>query len=216
MWPKPLGTQGVSPGPFLRGCPVSILTYPHNIAYNHGSLTEYWQYLKDFNKCCLATAAKSLQLCLTLCDPINGSPPGSPVPGILQARILEWVAISFSSAWKWEVKVKSFSRVPLFETPWTAAHQAPPSMGFSRQEYWSGVPLPSPKCCLIFVNFQNCLVFQLLSFLLSKSSLLCVFGYQFFRKEVGEVFINIFWNIYNLISDCSFLFSSQLLGMFDK
>ena len=91
-----------------------------------------------------AAAAKSLQLRLTLCDPIDGSPPGSPVPGILQARTLEWVAISFSSAWKWKVKVKSLSRVWLLATPWTAAHQVPPSMGFSRQEYWSGVPLPSP------------------------------------------------------------------------
>ena len=90
-----------------------------------------------------AAAAKSLQSCWTLCDPIVGSPPGSPVPGILQARTLELVAISFSSAWKWKVKVKSLSRVWLFATPWTAAHQAPPSMGFSRQEYWSGVPLPS-------------------------------------------------------------------------
>ena len=88
--------------------------------------------------------AKSLQSCPTLCDPIDGSPPGSPIPGILQARTLEWVAISFSNAWKWKVKVKSLSPVRLFETPWTAAHQAPPSMGFSRQEYWSGVPLPSP------------------------------------------------------------------------
>ena len=92
-----------------------------------------------------AAAAKSLQLCPTLCDPIDGSPPGCPVPGILQARTLEWVAISFSNAWKWKVKVKSLSRVRLLSTPWTAAHQAPPSMGFSRQEYWRGVPLPSPK-----------------------------------------------------------------------
>ena len=91
-----------------------------------------------------ATAtAKSLQSCPTLCDPIDGSPPGSPVPGILQARILEWVAISFSNAWKWKMKVKLLSRVWLLATPWTADHQAPPSMGFSRQEYWSGVPLPS-------------------------------------------------------------------------
>ena len=81
--------------------------------------------------------------CVWLCDPIDGSPPGSPVPGILQARTLEWVA--FSNAWKWKVKVKSLSRVQFFVTPWTAAHQAPPSMGFSRQEYWSGVPLPSPE-----------------------------------------------------------------------
>ena len=89
-------------------------------------------------------AAKSLQSCLTLCNPIDGSPPGSPVHGTLQARTLEWVAISFSNAWKGKVKVKSLSRVWLLATPWTAAYQAPPSMGFSRQEYWSGVPLPSP------------------------------------------------------------------------
>ena len=91
-----------------------------------------------------AAAAKSLQSCLTLCNPIDGSPPGSAIPGILQARVLEWVAISFSNAGKWKVKVKSLSRVQLFETPWTAAYQAPLSMGFFRQEYWSGLPLPSP------------------------------------------------------------------------
>ena len=91
-----------------------------------------------------AAAAKSLQSCPTLCKPIDGSPPGSAIPGILQAGTLEWVAISFSNAWKWEVKVKLLSRVWLLETPWTAAHLAPPSMGFSRQEYWGGVPLPSP------------------------------------------------------------------------
>ena len=95
-----------------------------------------------------AAAAKSLQSCPTLCDPIDGSPPGSPVPGILQARTLEWVAISFSNAWKWKVKVKPLSHVRLFVTPWTAAHQAPPSMGFSRQEYWSGLPSPSPHLWL--------------------------------------------------------------------
>jgi len=90
------------------------------------------------------SSAKSLQLCPTLCDPIDGSPPGSPVPGILQARILEWVAISFSNAWKWKVKGKSLSHVRLLVTPWIAAYQAPPSMGFARLEYWSGVSLPSP------------------------------------------------------------------------
>ena len=90
-----------------------------------------------------AAAAKLLQSYLTLCDPIDGSPPGSPVPGTIQARTLEWVAISFSNAWKWKEKVKSLSCVRLLVTPWTAAHQAPPSLGFSRQEYWSGVPLPS-------------------------------------------------------------------------
>ena len=90
-----------------------------------------------------AAAAKSLQSCPTLCDPRDGSPPGSPVPGTLQARTLEWGAISSSNAWKWKVKVKSLSRVRLFETPWTAAHQALPSLEFSRQEHWSGVPLLS-------------------------------------------------------------------------
>ena len=69
-------------------------------------------------------------------------------PGTLQARTLEWVAISFSNAWKWKVKVKSLSRVRLLATPWTAAYQAPPSVGFSRQEYWSGVPLPSPRAAV--------------------------------------------------------------------
>ena len=78
-----------------------------------------------------AAAAKSLQSCPTLCDPTDGSPPGSSAPGILQARILEWVAISFSNAWKWKVKVKSLSHVRLLATPWTAAYQAPPSgVGF--------------------------------------------------------------------------------------
>ena len=92
-----------------------------------------------------AAAAKSLQWCLTLCDPVDGSPPDSPVPGIFQARTLEWVAISFSNAWKWKVKGKSLSHVRLLAIPWTAAYQALPSMEFSRQEYWSGVPLPSPS-----------------------------------------------------------------------
>ena len=87
-----------------------------------------------------AVAAKSLQSCPTLCNPIDGSPWGSTVPGILQARTLEWVAISFFNAWKWKVKVKLFSCVRLFVTPWTAAYRAPLSMGFSRQEYRSGLP----------------------------------------------------------------------------
>ena len=100
----------------------------------------------DNIQCNHAAAAKSLQSCPTLCDPIDSSPPGPAVPGILQARTLEGVAISFSNAWKWKVKVKSLSRVRLLATPWTAAHQAPPSMGFSRQEHWSGLPLPSLQC----------------------------------------------------------------------
>ena len=139
--------------------------------------------------CC----SQSLQLCLTLCNPMDWSLPGSSVHGILQARILEWVpfpspmhksekwkwsrsvvsdsvrshrrqstrlprpwdppgkntgvgAISFSNVWKWKVKVKSLSCVRIVATSWTAAYQTPPSMGFSRQEYWSQVPLPSPTC----------------------------------------------------------------------
>ena len=102
-----------------------------------------------------AATAKSLQSCPTLCDHIDGSPPGSSVPGILLSTTLEWVAISFSNVWKWKVKVKSLSRVRLFATPWTAACQAPPSMGFSRQEYWSGLPLPSPRRPITKYRFQT-------------------------------------------------------------
>ena len=109
-----------------------IIFYPFQFLYSPSP----WPLLS-------AAAAKSLQSCPTLCDPRDCSPPGSRIPGILQARTLEWVAIAFSNAWKWKVKVKSLSHVRLLTTPWTAAYQAPPSMGFSRQEYWSGVPLPS-------------------------------------------------------------------------
>ena len=105
-----------------------------------------------FNTLSAAAAAKSLQSCPTLCNPIDGNPPGPPVPGILQARTLEWVAFSFSNAWKWKVKVKPLSPVRLFATPGTAAYQAPPSMRFSRQEYWSGVPMPSP---IMFARFSS-------------------------------------------------------------
>ena len=104
-------------------------------------------------------AAKSLQSCPTLCDPIDGSPPGSAAPGILQARTLQWVAISFSSAWKWKVKVNLLSRVRLFETPWTAAYEAPPPMRFSRQEYWSGVYVAGCfnecTCCVLFMDLNE-------------------------------------------------------------
>ena len=101
-------------------------TLSENFVYNHAT-------------------AKSLQSCPALREPTDGSPPGSPVPRILQARSLEWVAIFCSNAWKWKVNMKSFSCVRLLATPWTAAHQAPPPTGFSRQEYWSGVPLSSPE-----------------------------------------------------------------------
>ena len=121
---------------FFGVCLLSIL-----------ALTTIHDPWEDYSLAATA-AAKSLQSCPTLWDPIDGSPPGSPIPGILQARTLEWVAISFSNAWKWKVKVKSLSRVRLPATPSTAAYQAPPSTGFFRQEYWSGVPLPSPTIAL--------------------------------------------------------------------
>ena len=124
-----------------------------------------------------AAAAKSLQSCLTLCDPIDSSPPGSFIPGILQARRLECIAISFSNAWKWKVKVKPLSLVRFFATPWTAAHQAPLSMGFSSQEYWSGVPLPSPKMSsipslILSLTVLRKMVDIYFSFLLTLPSLL--------------------------------------------
>ena len=118
------------------------------VSVNHGLIFFPWVSVSQLG----LMHAKSLQSCLTLCDPTDGSPPGSAVPGISQARILEWVAIFFSNAWKWKVKVKSPSPVQLFATPWTAAYQAPPSMGFSRQEYWCGVPLPSPGLMHIHVQ----------------------------------------------------------------
>ena len=92
-----------------------------------------------------ATAAKSLQSCQTLGDPVD-SPPGSPVPRILQARTLEWIAISLSNAGKWKVKVKSLSHVRLLSTPWTATYQAPLSMGFSRQRVleWDAIAFSEP------------------------------------------------------------------------
>ena len=118
--------------------PSHPLSSPSPPAPNPSQHQGLFQWVNSYN----IAAAKSLQSCPTLCNAINGSPPGSPIPGILQARTLEWVAISFSNAWKWKVKVKSLSRVRPSATPWTAAFQAPPSMGFPRQEYWSGVPLP--------------------------------------------------------------------------
>ena len=109
--------------------------------------------------CILLAAAKSLQSCPTLCDPRDSSPWGSLVPGILHARTLEWVAISFSNAWKWKVKVKSLSRVWLLVTPWTAAHQVPPSMGFSRQECWSGCHRLLRTSCYTVHIFLYCWLF---------------------------------------------------------
>jgi len=107
------------------------------------------------------TTTKSLQSCPTLCDPMDCSLPGFSVPGILQARTLEWVAISFSNAWNWKVKVKSLSRVRLLATPWIAAYQAPPSMGFSGQQYWSGVPLPSPMSIIPQLKIKQNIILPL-------------------------------------------------------
>ena len=132
LWPHgPLYSPWNSPG---QNTGVGSLSLLQGIFPTQGSKIPY----------SAAAAAKLLQSCPTLCDPIDSSPPGSPVPRILQAKTLEWAAISFSNAWKWKVKVKSLSCVQLLATPWTTAYQAPPSMGFSRQEYWSGVPLLSP------------------------------------------------------------------------
>ena len=131
--------------------------FPFLCSFFFFSLSPLVHFNKPSNMCNLhhaAAAAKSLQSCPTPCNPIDGSPPGSPIPGILQARTLEWVAISLSNAWKWKVKVKSLSRVRLFATPWTAAHQAPPSLGFSRQEHWSGLPLRSP-CTMLAVSISS-------------------------------------------------------------
>ena len=123
-------------------------TLPWPVEWKWCSSSDQRPFLTNLDVCLYrrtaAAAAKWLQSCPTLFDPTDGSPPGFAVPGILQARTLEWVAISFSNAWKWKVKVKSLSRVQLFATSWTAAYQAPLSMGVSRQEYWRGVPLPSP------------------------------------------------------------------------
>ena len=136
--------------PFLLGALISVINghfIPKQLSPLFCKLPEARE--PAFVNLCVfstkAAAAKSCQSCPTLCDPINSSTPSSPVPGILQARTLEWAAISFSNAWKWKVKVKSLSRVWLLATPWTAAYEAPPSMGFPRQECWSGVPLPSPS-----------------------------------------------------------------------
>ena len=131
-----------------------IYTLLLHLWYSH---CQYWNLFWMWGAAHLGgdPAAKSLQSCLTLCDPIDSSPPGSTVPGILQARTLEWVAISFSNAWKWKVKVKLLSCVWLLATPWTAAYQAPSSMGFSRLEYQSGLPLPRKLLLIFFFFFFN-------------------------------------------------------------
>ena len=140
-------------------------------------------YLELYYLISAVAAAKSLQSRPTLCDPIDSSPPGSSVPGVLQARTLEWAAISFSNAWKWKVKVKSLSRVQLFSTPWTAAYQAPPSMGFSRQEYWSGVPLPSPIWSL-FGIFPDIFILLIASLIFLWSESIPLYDFSSFKFKM--------------------------------
>ena len=142
--------------PFLLPCPpcshlwktISLFSVSLSLFFKNPSFMSsifFFNNLTSKTETNILSESEIAQSCPTLCDPMDCSPPGSSIHAILQARILEWAAISFSNAWKWKVKVKVLSRVRLFATPWTAAHQAPPSMRFSKQEYWSGVPLPSPK-----------------------------------------------------------------------
>ena len=134
------------PGVVLPPLLTFICKITQNLKYVHAPVTRkstYWALCIQGLMVHAAAADKSLQSCLTLCDPVDGSPPGSLIPGILHTGTLEWIVISFYNAWKWKVKVKSLSHVRLFETPWTTAYPAPPSMGFSRQECWSGLSLSS-------------------------------------------------------------------------
>ena len=160
---------------------VTLWTVAHQAPLSVGfSTQEYWSGLPFPSPYVNYAAAASLQSCPTLCDPIDGSPPGSPAPRILQARTLEWVAISFSNAWKWKVKVKSLSCVWLFATPWTAAHQAPPSMGFSRQEYWSGVRLPS-----LYVNYTSVKKLIIIKYMRKNPPVQAILKYYFpLNKEM--------------------------------
>ena len=150
-----------------------------------------------------AAAAKLLQSCPTLCDPIDGSPPGSPIPGILQARTLEWVAVSFSNAWKWKMKVKSLSHVRPSATPWTAAFQAPPSMGFSRQEYWSGVPLPSLSISKFHTQAcWNCYCLQFGSIYFNYGRLQAFLVLTiFFGHLLSREFYDNFWRVKEVFPD---------------
>ena len=129
----------------IREIIVYVCVFNTRVFHTAGRCFTTWADREAQIKAAAAAAAKSLQSCLTLHNPVDGSPQGSPVPGILQARTLELGAISISNAWKGKGKVKSLSRGQLFVTPWTVVYHAPPYMGFSRQEYWSGFPYPSPR-----------------------------------------------------------------------
>ena len=180
-WNSPGQNTGVGSHSLLQGI---FLTQVSRIA---GGFFTSWA---------AAAAAKSLQLCLTLCDPIDGSPPGPAILGILQARTLEWVAISFSSAWKWNVKVKLLSHARLFTIPWPAAYQAPPSMGFSRQEYWSGVPLFTHICVSFYTNMFNTVAEKYSLIFIDKYAYLYFSILYFTGKYIyveNFVLIHLFW-----------------------
>ena len=178
-----------------------------------------------FNMLSAAAAAKSLQSCPTLCDPIDVSPPGFPVPGILQARTLEWVAISFSNAWKWKVKVKLLSRVWPSATLWTAAFQAPLSMGFSRQKYWSGVPLFSlnmlsrlvitflPRSKPLLISFLQSPSSVILESRKIKSATVSIVSPSICHEMMGlDAMILVFWIFsFTLIFSLSFHFHQEAL-----
>ena len=154
--PLPSSVHGIPQARTLEWVAIPFSRGTSQVSCIAGGFFTLWAtreaHLLCFTPTTTTTTTKSLQSCPTPCDPRDSSPPGFPVPGTLQARTLEWVASSFSNAWKWKVKVKSLSRVQLPVTPWTAAYQAPPSMGFSGQQYWSGVPLPSPHYVLLHVK----------------------------------------------------------------
>ena len=180
--PPALEGEVLTTGP-LRKSPKSLLyTIGPGIEIQREQMVQYWL--------AATAAATSLQSCLTLCDPIDGSPLDSSVPGILQARILEWVAISFSNAWKWKGKVKLLSCVRLLATPWTAAYQAPPSMGSSRQEYWSGVPLTRLKFKWLYhwdpVGLLNNLTEQANGFRYLKKNFVLSSPLSFLRQQVAQ------------------------------
>ena len=161
----------------------SLLVIDFKYSSVYMSIPNCLQFLPSILPAAAAAAAKSLQSCPTLCGLIDGSPPGSLVPGILQARMLEWVAISFSNAWKQKVKVKSLSCVWLFATPRTVAYQAPLSMGFSRQEYWSGVPLPSPILYLCYV-FNILIIYCVSQLPLHLILFLCIMLIHFYKFDI--------------------------------
>ena len=150
----------------LYRCILQPIAQNHSTARNMRVCFYFWRrflklnwnvifflFLKHFYTAATAATAKSLQLCPTLCDPIDRQPFRLPAPGVLQARTLDWIAISFSNAWKWKVKGKLLSRVWLFATPWTAAYQAPPPLGFFQARVLEWVAIAFSAFTLKYVHF---------------------------------------------------------------